>query len=169
MPALVSSRPVLQLLKCFWGCFQLQLWAYCTLLCRLFLSGFPGSELGMLWHSRSFEPAISQATWRREIALNSFNPLKRWGPTKHLRAGPLICGVPPHHQSPGWGDVHTSTGPRRWFQISVFVLMHASLELRSVFWSADTPRGKCWLKAHRSRESSSHSLLFMKCFVFPWS
>lgn len=53
---------------------------YCTLLCRLFLSGFPRSELRTLWHSRSYECAISQATWHREIALNSLNPLKLRGP-----------------------------------------------------------------------------------------
>lgn len=53
---------------------------YCTLLCRLFLSGFPRSELRTLWHSRSYECAISQATWHRAIALNSLNPLKLQGP-----------------------------------------------------------------------------------------
>lgn len=69
----------------------------CTLLCRLFPSGFPGSELRMLWHSRSFECAISQATWCSEIALNPFNPLKRWGPTKHLRARAPIGDQPLCH------------------------------------------------------------------------
>lgn len=69
----------------------------CTLLCRLFPSGFPGSELRMLWHSRSFECAISQATWCSEIALNPFNPLKRWGPTKHLRTRAPIGDRPLFH------------------------------------------------------------------------
>lgn len=84
LPCDPSSCPVLQLLKMFLGLFSAPAVGFhCTLLCRLFPSGFPGSELGMLWHSRSYEGAISQATWRREIALNSLNPLKLRGPYTH--------------------------------------------------------------------------------------
>lgn len=66
--------------KHFGGCFQLQMWGFFgILLCGLFPSGFPGSELGTLWHSRRCECAISQATWHAEIALNFLGPLKLQG------------------------------------------------------------------------------------------
>jgi len=95
-----SLWPLLQILKMFPGLISPPAVGFnCTLLCRLFLFGFPGREFGMLWHSRSFECAISQATWHREIALNSLSPLKRWDhiPTKRLKAGALIGGQPLFH------------------------------------------------------------------------
>lgn len=143
----------------------------CTLLCRLFPSGFPGSELRMLWHSRSFECAISQATWCSEIALNPFNPLKRWGPTKHLRTRAPIGDQPLFHgvfmfRNP-WD--HTDD----FWSVCLFLepLCTPSPNSPHSLKCRHTKGENVGSKPKGAMRACKHisKLLFTKCFVFPWS